>query len=133
MARITFEKLNKVYGGHPAFHAIKDVDLTINQGEFTVFVGPSGCGKSTLLRLVAGLEDVTAGRISFDETVVNDLTPKERGIGMVFRSYALYPHMTVFENMAFGLRLAKTSGLTVKQKVTEAAKILLNSEARCFS
>lgn len=124
MAAITFDKLNKVYRGKPEFHAIRDIDLDIDQGEFVVFVGPSGCGKSTLLRLVAGLEEVTAGEIRFDGDVVNDQTPRERGIGMVFQSYALYPHMSVFDNMAFGLKRAGRNKDGIAAKVEEVAATL---------
>ncbi|HAZ99407.1 MAG TPA: ABC transporter, partial [Halomonas sp.] len=91
MASVTLEKVNKVFGRD---HIIKDVDLSIGDGEFVVFVGPSGCGKSTLLRLIAGLESITDGDLNIGGTVVNDLPPRERGVGMVFQSYALYPHMT---------------------------------------
>ncbi|MCK2184545.1 ABC transporter ATP-binding protein [Halomonas getboli] len=121
MASVTLDKLNKVFG-HT--HIIKDVDLEIGNGEFVVFVGPSGCGKSTLLRLIAGLESITDGDLKIAGDVVNDLPPRERGVGMVFQSYALYPHMTVYENMAFGLKLAKTAGDTVHERVMETARIL---------
>src|SRR6056297_1176016 len=113
MATVTFRKLSKSFGSVEVLNAI---DLTIEDGEFVVFVGPSGCGKSTLLRLVAGLEDITAGDMYIGGKRVNALSPKERGISMVFQSYALYPHMTVYENMAFGLELAKSS----KQEIREA-------------
>ncbi|WP_275286319.1 ABC transporter ATP-binding protein [Halomonas elongata] len=121
MASVTLEKLNKVFGNT---QIIKDVDLTIGDGEFVVFVGPSGCGKSTLLRLIAGLESITDGELSIGERVVNDLPPRERGVGMVFQSYALYPHMTVYDNMAFGLKLAKADDQTVEQRVMETARTL---------
>ena len=124
MAEITFDRLNKVYAGKPPFHAIRDVSLHIDQGEFVVFVGPSGCGKSTLLRMVAGLENVTGGDLLFNGQVVNDLNPKERGIGMVFQSYALYPHMTVYDNIAFGLRLTKMPAAGIDEKVNQVAAIL---------
>jgi multiple sugar transport system ATP-binding protein len=104
------------------------VDLEIEPGEFMVFVGPSGCGKSTLLRLIAGLEDITAGTLAFDGKIVNSLTPPQRGIAMVFQSYALYPHMTVYDNMAFGLKLAKSSAGEVKRRVHEAADLLQITE-----
>ena len=104
MADITMRHVKKSFG---PVDVIKGVDLDIRNKEFVVFVGPSGCGKSTLLRLVAGLEDITSGRLMFDGEEVNDLPPAERGIAMVFQSYALYPHMSVYENMAFGLKLAK--------------------------
>jgi multiple sugar transport system ATP-binding protein len=103
---------------------IKGVDLDIRSKEFVVFVGPSGCGKSTLLRLVAGLEDITSGTLMFDGEEVNDLPPAERGIAMVFQSYALYPHMSVYENMAFGLKLAKLGKEGIDERVREAARIL---------
>ena len=104
MANISINKINKFFGN---VHVIKDVSLDIKSQSFTVLVGPSGCGKSTMLRMIAGLEDINSGTISIDDQVVNDLPPKERNIAMVFQSYALYPHMTVFDNMAFGLKLEK--------------------------
>ena len=103
---------------------IKGIDLDVLQGEFVVFVGPSGCGKSTLLRMIAGLEDVTSGEIVIGGKVVNDLAPVKRGIAMVFQSYALYPHMTVFENIAFPLRVEKLPNDQVKERVDRAAKVL---------
>ncbi len=121
MAEVILNKVNKKFG---KVHVTKDVDLQIDSGDFVVFVGPSGCGKSTLLRLVAGLEDITSGDLKIDGKLCNDLPPPERGIGMVFQSYALYPHMTVYENMAFGLQLAKTEAKTVDQKVREVAAAL---------
>ncbi|TVP42507.1 MAG: sn-glycerol-3-phosphate ABC transporter ATP-binding protein UgpC [Halomonas sp.] len=121
MASVTLNKVNKVFGRD---HIINDVDLHIGDGEFVVFVGPSGCGKSTLLRLIAGLESISDGDLSIGDTVVNDLPPRERGVGMVFQSYALYPHMTVYDNMAFGLKLAKTAKETVHERVMTTAKIL---------
>ncbi|MDN3524073.1 sn-glycerol-3-phosphate ABC transporter ATP-binding protein UgpC [Halomonas sabkhae] len=121
MASVTLEKLNKIFG---STHIIKDVDLKIGDGEFVVFVGPSGCGKSTLLRLIAGLESITDGTMQIGDSVVNELPPRERGVGMVFQSYALYPHMTVYENMAFGLKLAKMSNETVDDRVMSTARIL---------
>ncbi|EHJ92143.1 ABC transporter ATP-binding protein [Vreelandella boliviensis] len=121
MASVTLSKINKVFGSD---HIINDVDLHIGDGEFVVFVGPSGCGKSTLLRLIAGLESISDGDLRMDDTVVNDLPPRERGVGMVFQSYALYPHMTVYDNMAFGLKLAKTAKETVHERVMSTAKIL---------
>src|ERR1700730_17038597 len=93
--------------GRPTFTAVKNINLHIENGEFMVLVGPSGCGKSTTLRMVAGLEKITSGTISIGGRVVNELEPKDRGIAMVFQNYALYPHMTIFNNMAFGLQLAK--------------------------
>ncbi len=121
MADIKIDKLNKFYG---SVQVIKDVSLEIKSQSFTVLVGPSGCGKSTMLRMIAGLEDINSGTISIDGTVVNDLPPKERNIAMVFQSYALYPHMTVFDNMAFGLKLEKRSKEEIDDRVQEAAKIL---------
>ena len=103
---------------------IKGVNLSIQSGEFVVFVGPSGCGKSTLLRLIAGLEDLTAGEVEIGGEVVTDVAPSKRGIAMVFQSYALYPHMNVFENMSFGMRLAKVGKQETKRRVHEAADIL---------
>jgi multiple sugar transport system ATP-binding protein len=121
MAAITLREVQKSFG---SAKVIKGVSLAIQDKEFVVFVGPSGCGKSTLLRLIAGLEDVTAGRIMFDGAEVNDLPPAERGIAMVFQSYALYPHMSVYENMAFGLKLAKIGKEGVDRRVRDAARIL---------
>ncbi|MFO1038700.1 MAG: sn-glycerol-3-phosphate ABC transporter ATP-binding protein UgpC [Geminicoccaceae bacterium] len=121
MADIHVSKLRKSFG---PVDVIKGVDLDIKSREFIVFVGPSGCGKSTLLRLVAGLEEATSGDISIDNRIVNDLPPSERGIAMVFQSYALYPHMTVYDNMAFGLRLAKAEQGTIEERVRNAARIL---------
>jgi multiple sugar transport system ATP-binding protein len=103
---------------------LRQIDLTVRDGEFMVFVGPSGCGKSTLLRTIAGLEDITSGELSIGGRVVNDIPPAERGIAMVFQSYALYPHMNLYENMAFGLRLAKVPSAEIDGAVKNAAKIL---------
>jgi len=103
---------------------LKGVDLEIADGEFVVFVGPSGCGKSTLLRTIAGLEEATTGQVSIGDRVVNDLSPSDRGIAMVFQSYALYPHMTAYENMAFGLKLAKTDRAEIDRRVRAAAEAL---------
>jgi ABC-type sugar transport system ATPase subunit len=121
MATIKLDKVKKSFG---KVDVIKGVDLDIKTKEFVVFVGPSGCGKSTLLRLVAGLEDITSGTLAIDNQVVNALSPSDRGIAMVFQSYALYPHMTVYENMAFGLKLAKTDSRSIEERVKEAARIL---------
>ena len=121
MADIKIDKLNKFYG---SVQVIKDVSLEIKSQSFTVLVGPSGCGKSTMLRMIAGLEDINSGTISIDGQVVNDLPPKQRNIAMVFQSYALYPHMTVFDNMAFGLKIEKKSKDEITDRVMEAAKIL---------
>ncbi len=121
MASISISKVNKYFGNT---HVIKDVSLDIKSESFTVLVGPSGCGKSTILRMIAGLEEINSGTISIDDKIVNDLPPKERNIAMVFQSYALYPHMTVFDNMAFGLKIEKKSKEEIEQRVMEAAKIL---------
>jgi multiple sugar transport system ATP-binding protein len=121
MAEIVFKNVTKSFG---PVHVIKGVDLEIRKGEFMVFVGPSGCGKSTMLRLIAGLETITSGELSFDGEVVNNVLPSNRGIAMVFQSYALYPHMNVYDNMAFGMKLAKSSPEEVKKRVEEAARLL---------
>jgi len=121
VANILINKINKFFGN---VHVIKDVSLDIKSQSFTVLVGPSGCGKSTMLRMIAGLEEINSGTISIDDQVVNDLPPKERNIAMVFQSYALYPHMTVFDNMAFGLKLEKRSNDEINERVLEAARIL---------
>ncbi|MBC8131087.1 MAG: ABC transporter ATP-binding protein, partial [Rhizobiaceae bacterium] len=105
MANLKLTDVRKSFG---AVEVLKGIDLDIRSGEFVVFVGPSGCGKSTLLRLIAGLEEISSGTFEIDGVVVNDLPPKKRGIAMVFQSYALYPHMSVYVNMAFGLTLAKS-------------------------
>ena len=122
MAEIVLDKVSKKYPDGAV--AVSEVDITIGDGEFLVLVGPSGCGKSTMLNMVAGLEDITAGELRIDGERVNEKAPKDRDIAMVFQSYALYPHMTVRENMAFPLRLAKVEDQTVRAKVEEAAKIL---------
>ena len=121
MANIQLKNLKKSFG---AVDVIKGVDLDIKSGEFMVFVGPSGCGKSTLLRLIAGLEDITSGDMTFDGVRVNSLAPSKRGIAMVFQSYALYPHMTVYDNMAFGMQLAKASPDEIRKRVENAAEML---------
>jgi ABC-type sugar transport system ATPase subunit len=121
MADISIENLNKSYG---KTQVIRDFSLNIKSESFTTLVGPSGCGKSTLLRMIAGLESITSGNISIDGRLVNDLSPKERNIAMVFQSYALYPHMTVFDNMAFGLKLEKRPKEEIQERVQEAARIL---------
>ncbi len=105
MAEVSLEKIEKVYPN--GFKAVHGIDLHVKDGEFMVLVGPSGCAKSTALRMVAGLEEITAGTLKIGNKVVNDLDPKDRGIAMVFQNYALYPHMTVYDNMAFGLKLRK--------------------------
>ena len=121
MANINIKNINKYFG---KVHVIKDISLDIKSESFTVLVGPSGCGKSTMLRMIAGLEEINSGTISIDGQIVNDLPPKERDIAMVFQSYALYPHMTVFDNMAFGLKLEKRSNDEINERVHDAAKIL---------
>jgi ABC-type sugar transport system ATPase subunit len=121
MSDVSLRGIRKSYGSLEVVHG---VDLDIKSGEFVVFVGPSGCGKSTLLRMIAGLEPISGGDISIGGKVVNDIPSPQRGIAMVFQSYALYPHMSVYENMAFGLKLAKTPKAEVNQRVREAARIL---------
>ena len=121
MADVNLKSVKKTYDKTEVIHG---VDLDINSGEFIVFVGPSGCGKSTLLRMIAGLEDITEGEISIGGEVVNEIIAAERGVAMVFQSYALYPHMTVFNNMAFALKQAKTPVEEISRRVLEAAKIL---------
>ena len=122
MASIEMKNIVKQYGD--GFPAVNDVSLDIADGEFMILVGPSGCGKSTLLRMIVGLEDITSGEMVIGGKVVNDLAPKDRDIAMVFQNYALYPHMTVRENMAFPLKLAKAPQEEIDNKVTEAARIL---------
>ena len=121
MAEIVLEKITKSFGN---LEVIKGVDLKIERGEFMVFVGPSGCGKSTLLRLISGLESITSGELLFDDSAMNNVVPSKRGIAMVFQSYALYPHMKVFDNMAFGMKLAKAGSEEVRRRVEDAAKML---------
>src|ERR687884_59310 len=121
MARVRLKDLNKKFDGT---HAVKDVNLEIRDHEFVVLVGPSGCGKTTTLRMVAGLEDITSGEVSIDGKVVNDLAPMDRDIAMVFQNYALYPHMNVYDNMAFGLKLRKFAKADIARRVQEAADIL---------
>jgi multiple sugar transport system ATP-binding protein len=116
--------INNVYKTFALTNVIKDVSLSVPDGAFVVLVGPSGCGKSTLLRMIAGLEDISAGTISIDGAVINEVEPKHRDIAMVFQNYALYPHMTIAENMGFSLRLAKRPKAEIAQKVEEAARIL---------
>src|SRR5579862_6172448 len=122
MARIALDHVEKVYGA--GVQAIDDLSLDIRHGEFMVLVGPSGCGKSTALRSIAGLEEITGGTISIGDRVVNDLPPKDRDIAMVFQNYALYPHMTVEANLAFGLKLRHTPKAEIKRRVGEAAALL---------
>src|SRR5260370_19100020 len=122
MATVSMEKLNKVYEN--GFHAVKDFSIDIADGEFMVFVGPSGCGKTTALRMVAGLEDITSGILRIGGKEANDESPKERDIAMVFQNYALYPHMTVAENIGFALKLRKLPKDQLNAKVREAPAIL---------
>ncbi len=122
MAEIQFEDVTKRYGD--GYEAVKHFNLDVHDGELMILVGPSGCGKSTALRMVAGLEDISAGELKIDGTVVNDKAPKDRNIAMVFQNYALYPHMTVRENMGFALKLAKVPDEEIDRKVNEAARIL---------
>jgi multiple sugar transport system ATP-binding protein len=122
MARVSLENIVKTYSA--AVRAVDGVNLDIADREFVVLVGPSGCGKTTTLRMIAGLEELTSGRISIGDRVVNDVPPKDRDIAMVFQNYALYPHMTVYKNMAFGLKLRGMPKSQIKQKVTETAKLL---------
>ncbi|HEX2317056.1 MAG TPA: ATP-binding cassette domain-containing protein, partial [Thermomonospora sp.] len=122
MAQITLKGVDKVYSG--GVKAVDSLDLEIRDGEFMVLVGPSGCGKSTALRMIAGLEDISGGTVSIGDRVVNDLAPKDRDIAMVFQNYALYPHMTVEQNLAFGLKLRGTPKAEIKERVHNAAKML---------
>lgn len=122
MANLSLDKINKVYDN--GFHAVKDFTMEIEDKEFIIFVGPSGCGKSTTLRMIAGLEEITSGTLKIDDKVVNDVEPKDRDIAMVFQNYALYPHMTVYDNIAFSLKLKKLQKDQINNKVKEAAKIL---------
>jgi sn-glycerol 3-phosphate transport system ATP-binding protein len=125
MASITLQNIFKEYGaGAKTVPVIHNLNAQINDGEFVVIVGPSGCGKSTLLRMVAGLEEITGGQISIGNRIVNDLEPAERDIAMVFQNYALYPHMSVFDNMAYGLKIAKVSMADIQTRVDKAAGIL---------
>ena len=122
MAQVVIENITKIYPGN--VKAVDNISLTIADAEFVVLVGPSGCGKSTTLRMVAGLEEITDGIIRIGERVVNDVPPKDRDIAMVFQNYALYPHMTVYKNMAFGLKLRKFAKKDIDERVKWAAGIL---------
>lgn len=122
MANLSLKNIYKIYSGNVT--AVKDFNLEIEDKEFIVFVGPSGCGKSTTLRMIAGLEEISKGELYIGDKLVNDVAPKDRDIAMVFQNYALYPHMTVYDNMAFGLKLRKVSKDEIDKKVKEAAKIL---------
>jgi multiple sugar transport system ATP-binding protein len=121
MAKVLIRNLNKMYGD---VHAVKGVNLEIRDNEFLVLVGPSGCGKTTTLRMVAGLESITSGQVLIDDVVVNDLAPMDRDIAMVFQNYALYPHMSVYDNMAFGLKMRKLDRAEIGKRVQQAAEIL---------
>jgi len=122
MAEVVLKNVTKVYEGGQV--AAKDINIEVKDKEFVVLVGPSGCGKSTTLRMIAGLEEITEGELFIDGKKVNDVSPKDRDIAMVFQNYALYPHMSVYENMAFGLKLRKFDKVEIKERVNEAAKIL---------
>ncbi len=122
MADVVLEDVNKEYDN--GFRAVTDLNLEINEAEFLVMVGPSGCGKSTTLRMIAGLEDISSGTLKIGERVVNELPPKDRDIAMVFQNYALYPHMSVYDNIAFSLKLARRPRSEIKERVTEVARIL---------
>ena len=122
MASLSLQHINKTYPN--GFEAVKDFNLEIEDKEFIIFVGPSGCGKSTTLRMIAGLEEISGGTLKIGDRVVNDVEPKDRDIAMVFQNYALYPHMTVYDNMAFGLKLRKVPKDEIDKMVREAAKIL---------
>src|SRR4026209_1988766 len=121
MATVTFENVQKMYGD---FQHVKDLNLEIGDGEFMVLVGPSGCGKTTSLRMIAGLEEISAGTLRIGDRVVNDVPPKDRDIAMVFQSYALYPHMSVRENLAFGLKLRKVPKPEIERRVNETAETI---------
>ncbi|BBE31409.1 sugar ABC transporter ATP-binding protein [Tepiditoga spiralis] len=122
MADVLLKDVNKIYPN--GFHAVKDANFEIKDKEFVVLLGPSGCGKTTTLRMIAGLEDISGGTVKIAEKVVNDIEPKDRDIAMVFQNYALYPHMTIYDNMAFGLKLRKTPKEEIDKRVKNAAKIL---------
>src|ERR1700738_1058109 len=121
MGQVVLKGINKFYD---SVHAVKDFNLQIRDKEFVVFVGPSGCGKTTTLRMIAGLEAISSGDISIDGNVVNELAPMDRDIAMVFQNYALYPHMSVYDNMAFGLKMRKFEKPEIDQRVRDAADIL---------
>ena len=121
MASVQLRNVTKAWGD---VVVSKDINLDITEGEFVVFVGPSGCGKSTLLRMIAGLETITSGDLLIGDTRMNDIPPAERGVGMVFQSYALYPHLSVAENMSFGLKLAGAKKDVINQRVTQVAEVL---------
>lgn len=120
MASLSLRNIYKVYPN--GFNAVKDFNLEIEDKEFIIFVGPSGCGKSTTLRMIAGLEEISKGELYIDDKLVNDVEPKDRDIAMVFQSYALYPHMSIYDNMAFGLKLRKMPKDEIDRRVREAAR-----------
>src|SRR5215210_3557876 len=122
MAEIVLDGVSKRFPD--GFEAVKDMDLDVSDGEFMILVGPSGCGKSTALRMIAGLEDISEGELKIGDRVVNELDPKDRDIAMVFQNYALYPHMSVRENMGFALKLAKVDRAEINKRVEDAAKTL---------
>ena len=122
MAKVSLKNIYKKYAG--GVLAVTDFNLEIKDREFMIFVGPSGCGKSTTLRMIAGLEEISEGELYIGDRLVNDVAPKDRDIAMVLQNYALYPHMTVYDNMAFGLKLRKTPKDEIKRRVDEAARIL---------
>jgi multiple sugar transport system ATP-binding protein len=122
VATVTFDGVSKVYDN--GFRAVDRLDLQIDDGEFMVFVGPSGCGKTTALRMLAGLEEISEGELVIDDTVVNNVAPQRRDIAMVFQNYALYPHMTVFDNMAYGLKIQKLPKDEIRRRVTEIARVI---------
>src|SRR4051794_22046765 len=122
VASVTFDRVSKVYDN--GFRAVDDLDLEIRDGEFMVLVGPSGCGKTTALRMLAGLEEISGGELVIDDTVVNEVAPQKRDIAMVFQNYALYPHLTVYDNMAYGLKIQKLSKADIKSRVNEIAKVI---------
>ena len=122
MAKVMMKNLGKAYEN--GFKAVKDFNLNIDDGEFVVLVGPSGCGKSTTLRMIAGLEGISSGELYIDDKIVNNVEPVDRDIAMVFQNYALYPHFSVYENMAFALKIKKMNKKAIKEKIYEAAKIL---------
>ena len=122
MAKVIMKNLGKAYEN--GSKAVKDFNLNIDDGEFVVLVGPSGCGKSTTLRMIAGLEEISSGELYIDDKIVNNVEPVDRDIAMVFQNYALYPHFSVYENMAFALKIKKMNKKAIKEKIYEAAKIL---------
>lgn len=122
MSYVSFQKIKKVFPN--GFVAVEDFNLDINQGEFIVFVGPSGCGKTTTLRMLAGLEEISDGTISLNDQIINDFEPKDRNIAMVFQNYALYPHMTIYDNMAYGLKVQKLDAKLIRERIMDAIKIL---------